>query len=378
LIEQLKNTTGMSSYNNRKHGTSNFRQATHKMEESAGSEQNGDGVPARAWPIAMNGKSESCRAGWLQERFTWAKPASGPDQSAQQAGNAGLKAETERFSYVACGWWTLRSDRRWAGAEAKAEENRVGCPGRRNLGQKLKTTSEKQEMPAERILVASERAGNEERAALFWLSHCLPTEKLDLTERWNKSCKRKSRQQQQTKSGPKRGWDAQAATLARSKLHERSDKTKMGQRVLLLEENIKQHGSNNKNSAQREQRLETSDAKIQTRNLSVKNSTKTNPALAWRQKGKMNSTITMQKLIFPFGPKRVSYNHRCRRPSSLIWLLEWKTRSWLTSTLKNVKNETKRSGKELHPSKVLFIGASKILNDYKFLVPNRMKTAKQG
>jgi hypothetical protein len=54
----------------------------------------------------------------------------------------------------------------------------------------------------------------------------------------------------------------------------------MGQRVLLLEENIKQHGSNNKNSAQREQRLETSDAKIQTRNLSVKNSTKTNPALA--------------------------------------------------------------------------------------------------
>jgi hypothetical protein len=108
LIEQLKNTTGMSSYNNRKHGTSNFRQATHKTEESAGSEQKGDGVPARAWPIAMNGKS---------------------------------------------------------------------------LGQKLKTTSEKQEMPAERILVASERPGNEERAALFWLSHCLPTEKLDLTER---------------------------------------------------------------------------------------------------------------------------------------------------------------------------------------------------
>jgi hypothetical protein len=89
--------------------------------------------------------------------------------------------------------------------------------------------------------------------------------------------------------------------------------------VLLLEENIKQHGSNNnKNSAQREQRLETSDAKIQKRNLSAKNNTKTNPDPARRQKGKTNSTITMQNLIFSLRPQRVSYNHEGHRPSARI------------------------------------------------------------
>jgi hypothetical protein len=96
-------------------------------------------------------------------------------------------------------------------------------------------------------------------------------------------------------------------TLARSELPKRSDETKIGRRVPLLEENIKQHGSNNKNSAQWEQRLETSDAKIEKRNLSAKNSTKTNPDPARRQKGKMNSTITMQKLILTLRTKRVSY-----------------------------------------------------------------------
>jgi hypothetical protein len=127
-------------------------------------------------------KNESCQASWIQERFMLAKPASGPDQSAQQVGNVGLKAETERFSCFVCGRRTLRSDRRWAGAEAKAEENRAGSPSRGNLGWKPRTTSEKQETPVERILAASEWPGNEGSAALYWLSHCLPTEKLDLTE----------------------------------------------------------------------------------------------------------------------------------------------------------------------------------------------------
>jgi hypothetical protein len=51
----------------------------------------------------MNDKNESCRVGWLQVRFTLAKTASGPERSAEQAGNTSLKAKTERFSCVACG-----------------------------------------------------------------------------------------------------------------------------------------------------------------------------------------------------------------------------------------------------------------------------------
>jgi hypothetical protein len=48
-------------------------------------------------------------------------------------------------------------------------------------------------------------------------------------------------------------------------------------------------------------------------------------------------------------------------PPSFDWKLN--TRSWLTSTLDNVKIKL-GTGKELQPSRVLYIGPIKRLNDY--------------
>jgi hypothetical protein len=56
--------------------------------------------------------------------------------------------------------------------------------------------------------------------------------------------------------------------------------------------------------------------------------------------------------------------HRSHHSLTLFWLLEWKSSSWLILFIIGNAKWKRRSGKEPHPSRVIFIGLSKRLKDF--------------
>jgi hypothetical protein len=85
----------------------------------------------------------------------------------------------------------------------------------------------------------------------------------------------------------------------------------------------------------------------------------------WRTKEKKNEqhANVRHKMIFSI-EVRLQMIHRVHLPPSLIWLLESKMSSWYTIYNSRNENDNRRSVKDPHFSKVIFIGTNKRLKDY--------------
>jgi hypothetical protein len=84
-------------------------------------------------------------------------------------------------------------------------------------------------------------------------------------------------------------------------------------------------------------------------------------------------TLLKVKTISPLKTNKFTPDSR-RSPSSLpLLIIGIKISSWLTLSKLRSANENRRSGKEPHPSRVLFIGRNKRLKDYYALGPNTKK-----
>jgi hypothetical protein len=79
----------------------------------------------------------------------------------------------------------------------------------------------------------------------------------------------------------------------------------------------------------------------------------------------MNSTQEMQKSMVPLKTNH-DYNLETQRTPSSLLLLITENENSVHVSLSNLgnENEVRRSGKESYTFKVLFVGLSKIINDY--------------
>jgi hypothetical protein len=89
-------------------------------------------------------------------------------------------------------------------------------------------------------------------------------------------------------------------------------------------------------------------------------------------------TLLKVKTISPLKTNKFTPDSR-RSPSSLpLLIIGIKTSSWITLSKLRSANENRRSGKEPHPSRVLFIGRNKRLKDYYALGPKTKKRQSKG